>query len=276
LGVPNEPPPYMELSASSPTRKRVQASAAAMSTSERPRRANAGVNKVYDLFEAAKEEAPDLDEPNDAGEEDEGSVAGPSSVVDFSLLSPPALMRYVKHYNIAVPESCDKQALVAAVEAHFCVQLVDEREVVSSFLCANGYSPGLGPVGGSGRRSYDTPIKKANTTRRVPRRVNGTGGGGDGGGYKPTSRAPTYGDMISYALSQLPSNQGTLDEICDLIEVKYAAQLNQEMESGPRRIPVWKASVRKIINLNYGMRFRRSVAANGIKAVFSFASGKRR
>ena len=83
--------------------------------------------------------------------------------------------------------------------------------------------------------------------------------------------------MISYALSQLPSNQGTLDEICDLIASQYASQLNQEMESGPRRIPVWKASVRKIINLNYGMRFRRSVAANGTgKAVFSFAAGKRR
>lgn len=116
--------------------------------------------------------------------------------------------------------------------------------------------------------------QKTNTTRRVPRRANGAGGGGS---YKPNTRAPTYGDMISYALSQLPSNQGTLDEICDLIEVQYAAQLNHEMESGPRRIPVWKASVRKIINLNYGMRFRRSVAANGTgKAVFSFASGKRR
>ena len=119
--------------------------------------------------------------------------------------------------------------------------------------------------------------QKANTTRRVPRRTNGAG---DGGSYKPSTRAPTYGDMISYALSQLPSNQGTLDEICDLIEVQYAAQLNHEMESGPRRIPVWKASVRKIINLNYGLRFRRSVAANGtgkaVSPIFSFAAGKRR
>ena len=50
------------------------------------------------------------------------------------------------------------------------------------------------------------------------------------------------------------------------LNARYASQLNQEMESGPRRIPVWKASVRKIINLNYGMRFRRRVAANGTKA----------
>lgn len=91
-----------------------------------------------------------------------------------------------------------------------------------------------------------------------------------GSGYKLSSRAPTYGDMISYALSNLPSNQGTLDEICDLIETQYAAQLNQEMESGPRRIPVWKASVRKIINLNYGNRFKRE-AGDGDGPVYSLS-----
>jgi hypothetical protein len=230
------------------------------------------------LFSAAESQLDldlDGDEPVDG---EESGEAGPSSVVDFSLLPTTTLMRYVQTYKIAVPPECEKARLVAAVEEHFCGTVVDEREVVSSFLCANGRS--YDDRGGENqrfngkKRHFDSPIKKANNSRRVPRRHNGSGGGGSG--YKPTSRAPTYGDMISYALSQLPSNQGTLDEICDLIASQYASQLNQEMESGPRRIPVWKASVRKIINLNYGMRFRRSVAANGTKAVFSFASGKRR
>jgi len=66
------------------------------------------------------------------------------------------------------------------------------------------------------------------------------------------------------------------DEICDLIEKQYSQQLNREMESGPRRIPVWRASVRKIINLNYGMRFKRTSVDDGAKAVFSLApTGKR-
>jgi len=62
--------------------------------------------------------------------------------------------------------------------------------------------------------------------------------------------------MIAKALLQLPSQQGTLDEIYAHIEQHYAGHLNYELESGPRRIPVWKASVRKIINLN-ASRFRR-------------------
>jgi len=242
----------------------------------RPRRPNAGTNMATRLFAAVESQLDlDLDSNEPASGEESGEC--PSSVVDFDLLPPTALMRYVQHYKIAVPPEADKARLVRAVEEHFCGTVVDEREVVSSFLCANDRSyddPGGENQRQNGKkRSYDTPIKKANTARRVPRRAPNSAGGA---GYKPTSRAPTYGDMISFALSQLPSNQGTLDEICDLIASQYASQLNQEMESGPRRIPVWKASVRKIINLNYGMRFRRSVAANGSKAVFSFASGKRR
>jgi len=183
------------------------------------------------------------------------------------------LMRYVRHYSLSVPPECSKALLVTAVEEHFCGTVVDEREVVSNFLRDNGHSFDERD-GGKRRIVYDTPVKKPSSSgRRVPRRSLG---GGSNSGYKPNSRAPTYGDMISYALSQLPANEGTLDEICDLIGTQYASQLNQEMESGPRRIPVWKASVRKIINLNYGMRFKRRVAANGTKAVFSLASGKRR
>jgi len=244
----------------------------------RPRRSNAGVNMATRLFAAAEHELElDLDGADPADIED-GSEAGPSSVVDLSLLPLSALMRYVRHYSIPVPRDCNKARLVAAVEEHFCGTVVDEREVVSSFLRANGHSfddrAGENQRQNGKKRCYETPVKKPSSTssRRVPRRSLGA----SGSGYKPSSRAPTYGDMISYALSQLPSNEGTLDEICDLIGAQYASQLNQEMESGPRRIPVWRASVRKIINLNYGMRFRRRVAANGTKAVFSFAAGKRR
>ena len=62
------------------------------------------------------------------------------------------------------------------------------------------------------------PQKPSPANRRVPRRSLGA----SGSGYKPNSRAPTYGDMISYALSQLPSNEGTLDEICDLVGTQCA------------------------------------------------------
>jgi len=230
------------------------------------------------LFAAAGNELDlDLDGEGPADAEDGSEEAGPSSVVDLSLLPLSALMRYVRHYSLSVPPECNKARLVTAVEEHFCGTVVDEREVVSNFLRDNGHSfddRAGDPRYGGKRRIYDTPVKKPSSSgRRVPRRSLG---GASSSGYKPNSRAPTYGDMISYALSQLPANEGTLDEICDLIGTQYASQLNQEMESGPRRIPVWKASVRKIINLNYGMRFKRRVAANGTKAVFSFASGKRR
>ena len=78
---------------------------------------------------------------------------------------------------------------------------------------------------------------------------------------------------------QLPGQQGTLDAICDLIERQHGGQLNREMESGPRRIPVWRASVRKIINLHYGQRFVRTVAEGGgtnAPPVFSLAPSKKR
>ena len=83
----------------------------------------AGINNAYKSEEAAQTE-PNIDlDQGDAGEEDD---AGASSVVNFSLLSPPALMRYVKHYEIDVPAVCDKARLVRAVEEHFSLQAVDE------------------------------------------------------------------------------------------------------------------------------------------------------
>lgn len=78
----------------------------------------------------------------------------------------------------------------------------------------------------------------------------------------------TYGDMIAKALAQLPARQGTLEEIYAHIEQHYPSYLNYELESGPRQIPVWKASVRKIINLN-GLRFRRMNAERGGHNLFS-------
>jgi len=44
--------------------------------------------------------------------------------------------------------------------------------------------------------------------------------------------------MISSALQQLPSQQGTLDEIYAVIEEQHGKTLNFENESGPRQIPV--------------------------------------
>jgi len=77
--------------------------------------------------------------------------------------------------------------------------------------------------------------------------------------------------MIAEALQQLPSRQGTLDEIYAVIEKLYGRNLNCELESGPRQIPVWKASVRKIINLQ-GVRFHRLSADRGGQPVFSLAT----
>jgi len=52
--------------------------------------------------------------------------------------------------------------------------------------------------------------------------------------------------------------QGTLEDIYRVIASgRHSCTLNLELEVGPRQIPVWKASVRKIINLN-GSRFQRT------------------
>ena len=76
---------------------------------------------------AAAEHEPDLDLDRE-GAEDGGSEsgAGPSSVVDLSLLPLSTLMRYVRHYSLSVPPECSKALLVTAVEEHFCGTVVDE------------------------------------------------------------------------------------------------------------------------------------------------------
>jgi len=45
----------------------------------------------------------------------------------------------------------------------------------------------------------------------------------------------TYGDMISAALKALPSRRGTLEDIYSVIEEEFSAQLNTELEAGPRQ-----------------------------------------
>merc|ERR1712224_976389 len=83
--------------------------------------------------------------------------------------------------------------------------------------------------------------------------------GSSNGRLEKRARGMTYGDMISAALKALPSRRGTLEDIYSVIEEEFSAQLNTELEAGPRQVPVWKASVRKIINLN-SVRFHRTSA----------------
>ena len=91
-----------------------------------PHRGTAGVSAAARLCAAAEHE-PDLDLDRE-GAEDGGSEseAGPSSVVDLSLLPLSTLMRYVRHYSLSVPPECSKALLVTAVEEHFCGTVVDE------------------------------------------------------------------------------------------------------------------------------------------------------
>ena len=240
-------------------------------------------------------------------------------VVDFGCLPPAALERYARHYGISVNGHGRSGSLLQLVQEHFARSSVNETQALTAFEHANSKSRECiedhPPTTTAKRRVHETPRKQKK------------------------ARTLTYGDMISAALKQLPSNQGTLDEICDLIEKQYSKQLNHELESGdslrgpqacrrsplppacptrpyaasttaddshqvpplrlhlascsyappplslspllplpgPRRITVWRASVRKIINLNYGMRFHRlTQEAEGSKAVFCLASGNRR
>lgn len=180
-----------------------------------------------------------------------GSEDGP--LVDFSALPTAALQRYAQFYGF---NRGDPSGLLQRVSEHFAQVDVDEGQILSAFTLANMKSRGM-------RTPEETP-KRRPASRDV---------------VTPRKRkaAVTYGDMISHALHELPSHQGTLDEICDVIEKDFARQLNHELESGPRRIPVWRASVRKIINLNYGRRFQRmtvpdnSQEGNSTKAVFCLA-----
>ena len=87
--------------------------------------AAAGTNMATRLFAAVESQLDlDLDSNEPASGEESGEC--PSSVVDFDLLPPTALMRYVQHYKIAVPPEADIAWLVRAVEEHFCGTVVDE------------------------------------------------------------------------------------------------------------------------------------------------------
>ena len=92
-----------------------------------PHRGTAGVSAAARLCAAAEHE-PDLDLDREGADADGGSEsgAGPSSVVDLSLLPLSTLMRYVRHYSLSVPPECTKALLVTAVEEHFCGTVVDE------------------------------------------------------------------------------------------------------------------------------------------------------
>ena len=179
-----------------------------------------------------------------------GDVAG-GPLVRFSNLPFPALQRYARHYGLDAGEG--EEGLIQRIEEHFAHTVVNEHEALSAFVNANARSRGM-------RTPEETPRRPASrdmTPRKRKAQV-------------------TYSDMISQALKQLPSHQGTLEEICDVIEMQFARYLNHELESGPRRVPVWKASVRKIINLNYGRRFQRlntigNTAMGANKAVFCLA-----
>ena len=123
---------------------------------------------------------------------------------------------------------------------------------------------GSGSSASGGSSSAPTPRATPTRTTSAKAARRGSRGGG---------RGSTYGDMISEAITELPGGKGTLEEICERIEANSDARdatLNWEMESGPRRIPVWKASVRKIINLNYGNRFKRE-AGDGDGPVYSLS-----
>lgn len=79
------------------------------------------------LFAAAEHELElDLDGEEQTDADGSEGEAGPSSVVDLSLLPLSALMRYIRHYSVPVPPECSKARLVAAVEEHFCSTVVDE------------------------------------------------------------------------------------------------------------------------------------------------------
>jgi len=185
-------------------------------------------------------------------------------MVDFNLLPLSALTRLAAYYSL--PLDADKDSLVRAVAQQFSEQQVDEGEALSAFCLHSARTP-LQSRAQARRRPASNGVSRTTGGSRVK--------GAQGSSSRKRSREVTYGDMISEALLQLPSRQGTLEEIYSVIEKRYAHHLNCELESGPRQIPVWKASVRKIINLN-GMRFHRLSADRGGQPVFSLASSTAR
>ena len=237
------------------------------------------------------------DEPIILGGAERPQITPPplNITTDFSLLPATALARIARHYDLEVMSPLDdaaKPGLIAAVSRHFGDQDVDEGEALAAFSLMSastanspkGPNPSSSFGGGRSRKrgrgrkerrgsasSASGGSSSAPTPRATPTRTTSTKAarrGSRGGG-----RGSTYGDMISEAITELPGGKGTLEEICERIEANSDARdatLNWEMESGPRRIPVWKASVRKIINLNYGNRFKRE-AGDGDGPVYSLS-----
>lgn len=60
----------------------------------------------------------------------------------------------------------------------------------------------------------------------------------------------TYNGMIAVALRSLPNQEGTFEEICRIVERRWAKYLNWKFENDTRKTPVWRSSVRKIILSN--------------------------
>ena len=237
------------------------------------------------------------DEPIMLGGAERPQITPPplNITTDFSLLPATALARIARHYDLEVMSPLDdaaKPGLIAAVSRHFGASDVDEGEALAAFslLSASSANSPKGPNpsssfgGGRSRKrgrgrkerrgsassasggSSSAPTPRATPTRTTSAKAARRGSRGGG-------RGSTYGDMISEAITELPGGKGTLEEICERIEANSDARdatLNWEMESGPRRIPVWKASVRKIINLNYGNRFKRE-AGDGDGPVYSLS-----
>merc|ERR1711972_16891 len=174
------------------------------------------------------------------------------AAVDFSLLQRSTLDRLAGHYAVELPPDASDRSVAGLVGREFSRQHVDESEALDAFLCVHGIT----------RTPAARHVSSTRQTKKLGQRVSSSTGIRKKGiirtssGSRKRSREITYGEMIAKALLQLPSQQGTLDEIYAHIEQHYAGHLNYDLESGPRRIPVWKASVRKIINLN-ASRFRR-------------------
>ena len=93
------------------------------------------------------------------------------------------------------------------------------------------------------RGSSNGRLEKRATTAAArggkPSGARGVGASNGHAGATPRNskraRGMTYGDMISAALKALPSWRGTLEDIYSVIEEEFSAQLNTELEAGPRQ-----------------------------------------
>ncbi|EOD06143.1 hypothetical protein EMIHUDRAFT_438783 [Emiliania huxleyi CCMP1516] len=196
-----------------------------------------------------------------------------TSVCDFRKLPRPALNRLAAHYGLTPESSLASSSLAVAVSEAFACEAVDEEQVLLGLL---RHDASRGRRGSSNGRLE----KRATTAAARGGKPSGARGVGAPNGHASATprnskraRGMTYGDMISAALKALPSRRGTLEDIYSVIEEEFSAQLNTELEAGPRQVPVWKASVRKIINLN-SVRFHRTSATDASgHTIFELAKG---